>query len=41
LNHKQVTSVIVGASSTKQLADNIKALKNPEFSIEELELINT
>ena len=40
LNHKQVTSVIVGASSVKQLSENIKALDNSEFSNEELKLID-
>lgn len=41
LNHKEVTSVIVGASSVSQLADNLKALNSPEFSTEELEKINS
>lgn len=35
-----VTSVIVGASSVRQLDDNLKAIRNTEFSVEELELIN-
>lgn len=35
-----VTSVIVGASSFRQLDDNLKAIRNTEFSAEELELIN-
>lgn len=35
-----VTSVIVGASSVRQLDDNLKAIRNIEFSAEELELIN-
>lgn len=35
-----VTSVIVGASSVRQLDDNLKAIRNTEFSTEELELIN-
>ena len=35
-----VTSVIVGASSVRQLDDNLKAIRNTEFSAEELELIN-
>ncbi|MEG1562351.1 MAG: aldo/keto reductase [Bacteroides sp.] len=34
-----VTSVIVGASSVNQLADNLKALENREFTAEELGLI--
>ena len=35
-----VTSVIVGASSVRQLDDNLKAIRNTEFNVEELELIN-
>lgn len=35
-----VTSVIVGSSSTAQLADNLKALKNTSFSVEELDAID-
>lgn len=35
-----VSSVIVGASSVRQLDDNLKAIRNTEFSAEELELIN-
>ena len=35
-----VTSVIVGASSVRQLDDNLKAIRNTEFNAEELELIN-
>lgn len=35
-----VTSVIVGSSSVRQLDDNLKAIRNTEFSAEELELIN-
>lgn len=35
-----VTSVIVGASSVEQLADNLKAIGNTTFSAEELEEIN-
>ena len=35
-----VTSVIVGASSTSQLMDNLKAADNTRFSAEELEIIN-
>ena len=35
-----VTSVIVGASSVEQLADNLKAIENTTFSAEELEEIN-
>ncbi len=36
----QMTSVLVGASSPKQLQKNVKALENLEFSMEELEKIN-
>ena len=35
-----VTSVIVGASSTSQLNDSLKATGNTRFSAEELEIIN-
>lgn len=34
-----VTSVIIGASSVAQLADNLKAIENTDFSAEELEKI--
>lgn len=36
LHNKQVNSVIVGTSSTKQLKDNIDALKNTDFTNDEL-----
>lgn len=36
-----VTSVIVGASSVEQLADNLKALRNTSFDAEELQAIDT
>lgn len=36
-----VTSVIIGASSVAQLADNLKAIENTDFSAEELEEIRT
>jgi len=36
LKDPAVTSVIVGASSVEQLADNLKALRNTSFSSEEL-----
>lgn len=39
LNDKRVTSVIIGASSVKQLNDNIKSLDNLSFTDEELWLI--
>lgn len=35
-----VTSVIIGASSTAQIDDNLKAIHNTEFSIDELNIIN-
>lgn len=39
LSHKQVTSVIVGASSTDQLKDSLKAQQNISFTEEELAAI--
>ena len=39
LKKKQITSVLVGASSVKQLEENVAALKNPFFSDEELNKI--
>lgn len=36
LSDKRVTSVIIGASSTAQIADNLRALENTSFSGEEL-----
>jgi L-glyceraldehyde 3-phosphate reductase len=39
LNKKEVTSVIVGTSSMKQLQDNIASIQNIRFSQEELSLI--
>jgi L-glyceraldehyde 3-phosphate reductase len=38
---QDVTSVIVGASSVKQLDDNLQAISNIQFTAEELELIRT
>lgn len=40
LKDKKVTSVIVGSSSTSQLADSLKCLDNIEFTHEELEKID-
>jgi len=40
LKDEMVTSVIIGASSVGQLADNLKAIENTTFSTEELETIN-
>ncbi len=39
LRRSEVTSVLIGASSTAQLENNIEALKGPAFSEEELEAI--
>ena len=39
LNDSRVTSVIIGASSTTQLEDNLKALKNTDFTVEELQYV--
>ncbi len=39
LHHRQVTSVIVGSSSVSQLQDNLDALRNCDFSSEELNSI--
>ena len=36
LRDERVTSVIIGASSVEQLADNLHALQNPDFTAEEL-----
>ncbi len=40
LKDKRITSVLIGASSVKQLEDNLKTLNNLEFSDEELKLID-
>lgn len=40
LNHSQVTSCLVGASSPEQLEDSLNALTNTHFSQAELEAIN-
>ena len=39
LKDKRVTSVLIGASSVKQLEDNVAVISNREFSKEELEQI--
>lgn len=39
LKDRQISSVIVGASSVEQLTDNLKALQNLHFETEELSLI--
>ena len=41
LKDQFVSSVIIGASSVNQIADNLKALENTSFSKEELNLIET
>lgn len=40
LHHKEVTSVIVGASSPQQLHNNLKALNSSHFTDEELSIID-
>lgn len=40
LSHPGVTSVIVGCSSTAQLADSLQAVKSKDFTAEELEEID-
>ena len=40
LRQPQVTSVLIGASSTNQLKENVKALDNLDFSNEELKVID-
>lgn len=40
LNDKRVTSVIIGTSSVSQLDTNLKVLKSPDFTAEELNIIN-
>jgi L-glyceraldehyde 3-phosphate reductase len=39
LKDKRITSVLIGASSVKQIDDNVETLKNIDFSSEELRLI--
>ncbi|GMT46128.1 MAG: glyceraldehyde 3-phosphate reductase [bacterium] len=39
LKDKRITSVLVGASSVKQIESNVQALKNTNFTKEELKLI--
>lgn len=41
LKDQRVTSVLIGASSVAQLDDNLHALKNKSFSIDELDAIET
>jgi L-glyceraldehyde 3-phosphate reductase len=40
LRNPGVTSALIGASSVKQLEDNLAAIHGPEFEAEELEAIN-
>jgi L-glyceraldehyde 3-phosphate reductase len=40
LRDKRVTSALIGASSTKQIEENLGALNNLEFTNEELEMID-
>jgi len=40
LRHPNMTSALVGASMVSQLVDNVNALANLEFSVEELEAID-
>ena len=39
MKDKRITSVLIGASSVKQLDNNIDSLKNTVFSADELQLI--
>jgi L-glyceraldehyde 3-phosphate reductase len=41
LRHKNMTSALIGASSAKQLDENVAALKNLELSNEELQAIDS
>ncbi len=41
LKDKRITSVLIGASSVKQIDDNVETLKNTEFTDEELKLIES
>ena len=40
LKDNRITSVLIGASTTEQIADNVKAIENTHFSNEELTKIN-
>ena len=40
LKDERVTSVLIGASKSSQILDNIKAIQNTVFSEEELRMIN-
>ncbi|NLZ72881.1 MAG: L-glyceraldehyde 3-phosphate reductase [Bacteroidales bacterium] len=41
LNKKEITSVLIGASSTQQIENNLKALHNTSFSEEELQFLES
>ena len=36
LRHEEITTVLIGASKTQQILDNIKAVQNMKFTTEEL-----
>ena len=36
LGHEEITTVLIGASKTQQILDNIKAVQNMKFTTEEL-----
>ena len=40
LRDERITSVLIGASKTEQIAENLGALKNAAFSDEELKKID-
>ena len=40
LQQKEVTSVLIGASKTQQILDNIKAISSAPLNEEELKLID-
>lgn len=40
LNHENVTTVLIGASKSSQILDNIRALEHPDFTDDELEKID-
>ena len=40
LNHEEITTVLIGASKTQQILDNIKAVQNMKFTTEELAAID-
>ena len=40
LSHKEITTVLIGASRTEQILDNIKAVENTHFTAEELTAID-